>query len=203
MTAIVLKVCYAVKQRLLKNLRRCRDAGMRQRYLIIVNLLSGRSARTTATVRRALGAYRFNEAAGALYQFLWHEYCDWYLEWSKLTLYRGTDAIARARAQATLVGVLEETLRLLHPFMPFLTEEIWQRLPRARTATDSIMVARYPRIRRRDLDHRPPERRAERSTRHLQKKRRHQSVAPGKEKAWLRWRRHQPVKATSATAAPS
>jgi valyl-tRNA synthetase len=107
---------------------------------------------TVDTVRKALAAYRFNEAAGAIYQFLWHEYCDWYLEWSKLTLYRGDDPAARARVQATLVDVLETTLRLLHPFMPFITEEIWQRLPKGRGAPASVMIARFPRVRRRDLD---------------------------------------------------
>src|SRR5262249_48497878 len=111
-----------------------------------------RLARTIADVQRALGAYRFNEAAGALDQVLWHDYCDWYLEWSKLTLYRGADPAARARTQATLLEVLETTLRLLHPFMPFITEEIWQKLPRGRGTAESIMVARFPRGRRADLD---------------------------------------------------
>jgi valyl-tRNA synthetase len=110
----------------------------------------GRLGKTVAEVRRALKAYRFNEAAGAIYQFLWHDYCDWYLEWSKPTLYRGDDPAARARAQATLLEVLETTLRLLHPFMPFITEEIWQRLPKAAGAPASIMIARYPRRRAAD-----------------------------------------------------
>jgi valyl-tRNA synthetase len=107
---------------------------------------------TVAEVRRALAAYRFNDAASAIYQFLWHDYCDWYIEWSKLTLYRSADPAARARTQATLVEVLETTLRLLHPFMPFLTEEIWQRLPKGRGAPASVMIARYPRASRRPID---------------------------------------------------
>ena len=111
-----------------------------------------RLARTVAEVRRGLRSYRFNDAAGAIYQFLWHEYCDWYVEWSKLTLYRGEDPAARARTQATLLQVLETTLRLLHPFMPFITEELWQRLPRGRRTPASVMIARFPRPRRRDLD---------------------------------------------------
>jgi valyl-tRNA synthetase len=111
-----------------------------------------RLARTVTDVRRGLRSYRFNDAAGTVYQFLWHEYCDWYLEWSKLTLYRGDDRAARARTQATLLQVLETTLRLLHPFMPFITEEVWQRLPKDRRAPASIMLARFPRPRRRDLD---------------------------------------------------
>jgi valyl-tRNA synthetase len=114
--------------------------------------IRSRLAHTVGTVRRALAAYRFNDAAGAIYQFLWHEYCDWYVEWSKLTLYRGEDPAARARTQATLLDVLETTLRLLHPFMPFITEEIWQRLPKARRAPASVMIAPYPRPRRRDVD---------------------------------------------------
>jgi valyl-tRNA synthetase len=114
--------------------------------------IRSRLARTVVAVRRALAAYRFNDAAGAVYQFLWHEYCDWYLEWSKLVLYRGDDPAARARTQATLVEVLETTLRLLHPFMPFITEEVWQRLPKGRRAAASIMIARYPRAGRRAID---------------------------------------------------
>jgi valyl-tRNA synthetase len=109
-----------------------------------------RLAGTVGEVRRALTAYRFNEAAGAVYQFLWHDYCDWYLEWAKPTLYRGDDPAARARTQATLLEVLETTLRLLHPFMPFLTEEIWQRLPKPAGAPASLMIARYPRRRTAD-----------------------------------------------------
>ena len=71
-----------------------------------------------------------------LYQFLWHDYCDWYLEMVEAhALPRGGSA-ARARTQATLLEVLETTLRLLHPFMPFITEEIWQRLPKADRARE-------------------------------------------------------------------
>jgi valyl-tRNA synthetase len=113
--------------------------------------IRSRLSRTVGAVRRALRAYRFNDAASAIYQFLWHEYCDWYLEWSKLTLYAHDQPAARARTQATLLGVLETTLRLLHPFMPFLTEEIWQRLPKGPRAPASIMVARFPRAAPQDV----------------------------------------------------
>jgi valyl-tRNA synthetase len=106
----------------------------------IVSRLNG----TTKAVRRALRRYRFNDAASALYQFIWHELCDWYLEIAKLSLYRGEDPAARQRTQHTLVTVLEQTLRLLHPFMPFITEEIWQQLPHR---GESIMIAPYPRPR--------------------------------------------------------
>jgi valyl-tRNA synthetase len=103
-------------------------------------------------VRAAFAAYRFNDAALALYQFIWHEYCDWYVEMSKGALY-GTDAARRRQVQAVLVHALEQALRLLHPFMPFITEEIWQALPVPR-GTASIMIAPYPRAEanRRDPD---------------------------------------------------
>ena len=96
-------------------------------------------------VRAALEAYRFNDAAGAIYQFLWNDFCDWYLEIAKTALYRAEDPAERQRVQHTLVTVLEATLRLLHPFMPFITEELWQRLPHD---GESIMVAVYPKASR-------------------------------------------------------
>jgi valyl-tRNA synthetase len=107
--------------------------------------IESRLAATIAEVRTGLKRYKFNEAASAVYQFLWHEFCDWYLEIAKLSLYRAERPGQRARTQATLVSVLEATLRLLHPFMPFITEEIWQRLPHK---GDSIMVAPYPKAAR-------------------------------------------------------
>jgi len=99
---------------------------------------------TTHAVRLALRSYRFNDAALSLYQFIWHELCDWYLEVAKLSLYGAGEPEARLRAQHTLVTVLEQALRLLHPFMPFITEEIWQQLPHR---GESVMVAPYPRRR--------------------------------------------------------
>ncbi|PYN99153.1 MAG: valine--tRNA ligase [Candidatus Rokuibacteriota bacterium] len=107
---------------------------------------------TAADVRTSLRRYRFNDAASAVYQFLWHEFCDWYLEIAKVALYRREDAPARLRTQHTLVTVLEATLRLLHPFMPFITEELWQRLPRGARAPESIMIAAYPKASRRQND---------------------------------------------------
>jgi valyl-tRNA synthetase len=92
--------------------------------------------------RAALAAYRFNDAASTLYRFIWGELCDWYLELSKPALY-GADQTAKQAARRTLVTVLDQTLRLLHPFMPFLSEEIWQALP-LRRPTASICVAPYP-----------------------------------------------------------
>ena len=111
--------------------------------------IQSRLQATIAAVRRHLARYRFNDAAGAIYQFVWGELCDWYLEMAKLDLYRTEDARRRLATQHALVTTLEATLRLLHPFMPFITEEIWQRLPHA---GESIMVAPYPRVARRRID---------------------------------------------------
>lgn len=93
--------------------------------------------------RSALDEFRFNDAALGVYQFLWHEYCDWYIEMSKLPLSE-SDTRAAERTVAVLVHVLDQALRLLHPIMPFVTEEIWQHLPLEREAK-SIMIASFPR----------------------------------------------------------
>jgi valyl-tRNA synthetase len=90
----------------------------------------------------ALSGYRFNEAASSLYRFTWSEFCDWYIELIKEDLYKG-DAARKTTAQYILWTVLENLLRLLHPFMPFITEEIWQSLPGKRPVS-SIMKASYP-----------------------------------------------------------
>jgi valyl-tRNA synthetase len=92
-----------------------------------------------AEVDQAMEEYRFDEAAIALHRFLWSEYCDWGLEMAKPSLYEGTDE-ERRRTWSVLVWVLERTLRLLHPIMPFVTEEIWKRFG----AGDSIVVASWP-----------------------------------------------------------
>jgi valyl-tRNA synthetase len=117
----------------------------------------------------ALTDYRFNEAAMGLYQFTWSEFCDWYLELSKQDLYNGTPE-RKKTTQYVLWYTLEQLLRLLHPFMPFISEEIWQALPKGRSTfrvqgstygkqqspgasaagtqhAESIMLAEYPRYR--------------------------------------------------------
>lgn len=92
----------------------------------------------------ALEEYRFNDVASALYQFIWHEYCDLYVEWSKEAL-KGSDRNGKKATQTALVAVLESALRLLHPIMPFITEEIWQKLPAAeKVNAGSIVVSRFP-----------------------------------------------------------
>jgi valyl-tRNA synthetase len=111
--------------------------------------IKSRLAEATAQVRKAIDTYRFNDAASAVYQFLWHEYCDWYLEVAKRSLYQPESPEAKAVTQRTLVETLEATLRLLHPFMPFISEELWQRLPHE---GDSIMIAPFPKASRKGRD---------------------------------------------------
>jgi valyl-tRNA synthetase len=97
---------------------------------------------TAAQVNVALTEYKFNEVASLLYAFTWNDFCDWYIELVKDDLY-GSDVDAKLRAQTVLYTVLEALLRLLHPLMPFITEEIWQSLPGERP-TVTIMSAPYP-----------------------------------------------------------
>ncbi|MFL5344320.1 MAG: valine--tRNA ligase [Hyalangium sp.] len=101
-----------------------------------------RLQRAIVDTRLALETYALSEAATTLYQFLWSEFCDWYIELAKSSLY-GEDERSKDNTRAVLVFCLERILRLLHPFMPFITEEIWQKLPISRTA-DSIMISPYP-----------------------------------------------------------
>ncbi|HEY6839451.1 MAG TPA: valine--tRNA ligase, partial [Geobacteraceae bacterium] len=97
---------------------------------------------TAREAGEALTAYRFNDAAGVLYRFTWSEFCDWYVELSKKDLY-GDEPQRKQTARYVLWYTLEHLLRLLHPFMPFITEEIWQTLPGTKSAA-SIMQASYP-----------------------------------------------------------
>ena len=101
-------------------------------------------------INESLKEYRFNDASGAIYQFIWHEFCDWYIEMSKHALYEGERE--KPATLACLVSVLDHALRLLHPFMPFVTEEIWQTI---RTylpeSAESIVISSYPESLPRDL----------------------------------------------------
>ena len=100
--------------------------------------------RTIKEVTASLSHYRFNEAAQILYDFMWHQYCDWYLELTKPRFY-GSDAEDRRVVQHVALSVLETFLKLLHPFMPFITEEIWQRVKERLTYSgESIVVADWP-----------------------------------------------------------
>ena len=87
--------------------------------------ITGGVAETTATVSQALEEYRFDQAAGAIYQFTWHTFCDWYVEFAK-PVFQGDDEAAKAETRAVAGWTLQQILRILHPFMPFITEELWQ-----------------------------------------------------------------------------
>jgi valyl-tRNA synthetase len=106
--------------------------------------IRGRLNQVIREVEASLEVYAFNEATHALYQFIWHEFCDWYLELIKPSLYPNEDKKRRVLTQRTLLRVLDAILRMLHPFMPFITEEIWQQLP-GRKENESIMMAEFPR----------------------------------------------------------
>jgi valyl-tRNA synthetase len=106
--------------------------------------IAGESERTAAAVTEALEAFRFNEAAGAIYHFLWHIYCDWYLELIKPIL-MGDDEAARAETRAMAAFVLDRALKLLHPFMPFVTEELWaKRMPEGERRESLLMLSAWP-----------------------------------------------------------
>src|SRR5699024_5148687 len=84
--------------------------------------------------------YEFGEAGRYLYNFIWDDFCDWYIEMAKLPLY-GDDEESKQTTRSVLAHVLDQTLRMLHPYMPFITEEIWQQLPHQ---GESITVASWP-----------------------------------------------------------
>jgi valyl-tRNA synthetase len=102
-------------------------------------------AECAAAVTAALETYRFDEAASRLYHFLWGTFCDWYLEFTKPIL-QGADAAARAETQAATAWILQQVVHLLHPLMPFITEEIWEHL--AGEAAGLLITARWPELSR-------------------------------------------------------
>jgi len=97
---------------------------------------------TIGKVHESLAKFQFNDTASHIYQFIWHEFCDWYLEWIKSDLY-GDDITSKANTRSVLLAVLEITIKLLHPITPFVTEEIWHALPGERS---SIMLEPFPAI---------------------------------------------------------
>jgi valyl-tRNA synthetase len=116
-------------------------------YGVADRWIRGRLGAAVQSVRDNLASYRFDLAAQAIYEFVWYEFCDWYLELAKPVL-QSADATPSAKrgARRTLVEVLEATLRMLHPLMPFITEEIWERVgPLAGRTGPTIMLETYPR----------------------------------------------------------
>ena len=104
----------------------------------------GETARTAAEVNAGLAAYRFNEAAGAVYHFVWDVFCDWYLEFIKPVLNGNRDDEKR-ETRDTCAWALDRILQLLHPFMPFITEELWARMAEHATPrTSMLMLSPWP-----------------------------------------------------------
>ncbi|MHB8109029.1 MAG: valine--tRNA ligase [Syntrophorhabdaceae bacterium] len=106
--------------------------------------IRSRAQRVIEEVRDSITSYRFNEAANSLYSFVWHEYCDWYLELIKPNLYGKVQRFDTAATRGALYDTLEDILKLLHPIVPFVTEEIYQRLPGK--DSESIMIAAFPAV---------------------------------------------------------
>ena len=103
--------------------------------------------RTIALCHQHFAAYRFDLLANTLYEFVWHEYCDWYLELSKPVLYDENALSAMKRGtRGTLIHVLDQILKLLHPIMPFITEEIWQRTIKVSENGETLMLSQYPQV---------------------------------------------------------
>ncbi|HMA49620.1 MAG TPA: class I tRNA ligase family protein, partial [Magnetospirillaceae bacterium] len=107
--------------------------------------MAGKVTDAAARVAEALDAYRFNDAAQALYQLVWNVFCDWYLEFAK-PIFQGTDEAAKAETRATAAWSLQQILKLLHPVMPFITEELWEQFG----AGDSLMLTAWPDLAFRD-----------------------------------------------------
>ncbi len=111
--------------------------------------------KTARDVRKAIESYQFHEAVQTLYHFFWDDFCDWYIELTKSDVNSETDSPQRTEARTRLLTALEQALRLLHPFMPYITEELWQQLPGMgasllhpayQHAEPTIMLAAYPEV---------------------------------------------------------
>jgi valyl-tRNA synthetase len=117
------------------------DLALPERWIL------SRLSTTQAAFDEAIESFEFSEAADILYHFVWDDFCDWYLEMAKLGMEARRESVA-----ATLHHVLEAALRMAHPMIPFITEEIWQKLPKRAGAPDSIVIAEWPRAETDRLD---------------------------------------------------
>ncbi len=125
-------------------------AGLEKTLTVVDRWILARLNETVKDVRRAYADYRLDNAANAIYSFVWTEFCDWYLELTKVQL-KGDEAMQRG-TRHTLVTVLETILRLAHPIIPFITEELWQKVSvtagvRAADEETSVMIQSYPEVR--------------------------------------------------------
>ncbi|QCI68806.1 valine--tRNA ligase [Phreatobacter stygius] len=106
----------------------------------------GETAKAVAETEAAIQAYKFNEAAGAVYRYVWNVFCDWFLEFAK-PVFTGADEVAKAEIRATAAWTLEQILKLLHPFMPFITEELWAVTGEDGPARDGVLaLAAWPEL---------------------------------------------------------
>jgi len=125
----------------LMNLQDCKSPSIDTDTLTLADRwIMSRIGKVADEINNCIDGYKFNDAANTCYQFVWHEFCDWYLEMVKLELY-SKDQKRREVAQSVMQTLLSSVMRLLHPFVPFITEEIWQRMPHTE---GSIMIARFP-----------------------------------------------------------
>ena len=122
----------------------CGFAGGELQFSLADRWITSQLQLTIQELRHAMDTYRFDQAAGVLYEFIWNQFCDWYLELTKPVLWHGSEAEQRA-TRHTLVTVLETLLRLAHPIMPFMTESIWKSVaPLAGINEDTLMLQAYP-----------------------------------------------------------
>jgi len=128
-----------------------RTEGLRTEKLLVDRWIFSRLATVTREMNEALAGYRFHEAAYTIYHFFWHELCDWYLEWVKPEITRPSEEPKASAAAINLARVFEAALHLLHPFMPFITEELWHQLPRSGDAR-SISLTRFELVNPRAAD---------------------------------------------------